>query len=100
MNATLAKALVASVPATVLLAGALVLFLRRKTVGSMLQLAGAACLVIVILAHISEALHLFPWMHWGLQHSAGHYLDSGSAVLGLMLFPVGYLLQALTQRHA
>jgi hypothetical protein len=55
-------------------------------------------LVVVVLAHISEALHLFPWMHWGLEHSAGHYLDFSSAVLALTLFPLGYLLYALTKR--
>src|SRR6266705_3327606 len=33
-------------------------------------------------------------------HSVGHYLDLGSAVLGLTLFPIGYLLHALTKRHA
>ena len=31
----------------------------------------------------------------GLEHSAGHYLDLWSAVLGLTLFPVGYLFHAL-----
>ena len=54
---------------------------------------GAGCLVVVVLTHLREALHLLPWMHWGLEHSAGHYLDLGSAVLGLTLFPIGYLLR-------
>ncbi len=27
-------------------------------------------------------------MNWGDEHSVGHYLDFGSAVLGLTLFPV------------
>jgi len=39
-------------------------------------------------------------MQWGSNHSVGHYLDLGSAVLGLTLFPIGYLLHALTKRHA
>ena len=39
---------------------------------------------------------LFAWMRWGDEHSAGHYLDLVSAVLGGTLFPVGYLLHALT----
>jgi hypothetical protein len=52
-------------------------------------------LVVVVLTHVSETLSLFPWMHWGLEHSAGHYLDLGSAVLGLTFFPVGYLFHAL-----
>ena len=73
--------------------------LREKCMCSFLQLLGAGCLVVVVLTHVSEALHLFPWMYWGLEHSVGHYLDLWSAVLGLTLFPIGYLLHALTKRH-
>ena len=97
MNVTLLKALVALVPACMLFSGSAVLFFRGKTVSSFLQLFGAACLVVVVLTHVSEALRLFPWMHWGLQHSVGHYLDFWSAVLGLTLFPLGYLLHAVTK---
>ena len=64
----------------------------------MLQVVGAACLVIVVLTHFCEALHLLPWMHWGDRHSVGHYLDLASAILGLTLFPVGYLLDVLAKR--
>ena len=99
MNATLAKALVALVPAGILFIGSVFLLAREKNLGCFLQLLGAACLVIVVLAHLCEALHLFPRMQWGLEHSVGHYLDLGSAVLGLTLFPVGYLLHALAKRH-
>jgi len=100
MNVTLLKALVALVPACVLFFCSVVLFLKGKTVWSFLQLLGAGCLVLVVLTHVSEALHLFPWMHWGLEHSVGHYLDFWSAILGLTLFPIGYLLHALTKRQA
>jgi len=100
MNATLLKALVALVPAGILFIGSVFLFLRERTLGSFLQMLGAGCLVVVVLTHVCEALHLLPWMHWGLEHSAGHYLDLGSAVLGLTLFPIGYLLHALTKRHS
>ena len=99
MNATLSKALVALVPAGILFVGSVLLFLRERTLGSFLQPLGAGCLVMVILTHVFEALHL-PWMQWGSNHSVGHYLDLGSAVLGLTLFPIGYLLHALTKRHA
>lgn len=98
MNVTLLKALVALVPACMLFSGWVVLSLRRKTGCNFLQLLGAGCLVVVVLTHASEALHLFPWMHFGLEHSLGHYLDFGSAVLGLTLFPLGYLVHALTKR--
>ena len=99
MNFTLFKALVALVPAGILFVGSVVLFLRERTLGSFLQPLGAGCLVLVILTHVFEALHLLPWMHWGSEHSVGHYLDLWSAVLGLALFPIGYLLHALTDRH-
>ena len=99
MNPTLLKALLALVPACMLFSGSVVLFFRAKNVSSCLQLLGAACLVVVVLAHISEALHLFPWMQWGLEDSVGHYLDLWSAVLGLTLFPVGYLFHTLTIRR-
>jgi hypothetical protein len=100
MKITLLKTLVALVPALVLFSGSIVLVSRGKTVSSFLQLLGAGCLVMVVLTHVFEALHLFPSMHWGLEDSVGHYLDFWSAVLGLTPFPVGYLLHAITKRHA
>ena len=57
-------------------------------------------LVIVALTHLFEALDMFPWMHWGVEDSLGHYLDLSSAVLGLALFPTGYLLHTLATQHA
>jgi hypothetical protein len=100
MNHPLIKALIAFLPTGMLFSGSIVLFLREKRAPSFLQLCGAGCLVLVVLTHVSEALHLLPWMHWGLAHSVGHYLDFWSAVLGFTLFPIGYLLQALTERRA
>jgi len=98
MNVTLLKSLIALLPTCVLFSGSVILFLRGKTAYILLQLLGAGCLVIVVLTHVFEALNLFPWMHWGLENSVGHYLDFSTAVLGLTLFPVGYLLHALTNR--
>jgi hypothetical protein len=100
MNVILVKGLVALVPSCMLLFGSGVLFVRGKTVSSFLQLLGAGCLVLVVLAHICEAVNLFPVMHWGLEHSVGHYLDLSSAILGLILFPVGYLLYAIARPPA
>ena len=54
--------------------------------------------MLVVLTHAAEALHVFPWIHWGLENSVGHYLDLWSAFLGLTLFPLGYLLHAFTER--
>ena len=98
MNSMLPKALVACVPAGILFVGSVLLFFRERTLGSFLQLLGA-CLVMVVLAHLCEALHLFSWMQWGQEHSVGHYLDLWCAVLGLTLFPIEYLLHALTKRQ-
>ena len=97
MNATLLRGLVALMPACVLLSGSIILFSKGKTVGSFLQLLGAGSLIVVVLCHICEGLYLFPWMNWGREQSVGHYIDLSSAVLGLTLFPVGYLFQALTR---
>jgi hypothetical protein len=100
MNVTLLKALVALVPVGILFVGSVLLFLRERGLGSLLQLLGAGCLVMVVVTHLCEALHLLPWMQWGQEHSIGHYLDLWSAVLGLTLFSIGYLLRALRRRDA
>lgn len=98
MNITLVRALAALVPSGMLLFGSFIMFLRTRKVSALLQLVGATGLVLVVLAHLCEAIHLLPWMHWGAEDSAGHYFDLGSATLGFVLFPVGYFLQALASR--
>jgi hypothetical protein len=85
-------------PASLLLCGSVFLFFREKTVWSALQLFGSGSLVVV-LTHVAELFRLFPWMHWGLPDSVGHYVDFGSAALGLTLFPLGYFVDALKARH-
>lgn len=99
MNSTLLKAVVALVPVGTLFFGAALLYFGRKGVGYFLQFLGAGCLVVVVLAHVCEGIRLFPWMHWGFEQSAGHYLDLSSAVLGLTLFPAGYLAHAIANRN-
>jgi succinate dehydrogenase/fumarate reductase cytochrome b subunit len=96
MNLGLVKSLLALLPTGMVALGSAILFLRGKTLGSILQMVGAGCLVVVVLTHFCEGLHLFPWMRWGDERGIGHYLDLLSAVLGLTLFPIGYLLYALT----
>lgn len=100
MSPTLVHALVLSVPLGLLLCGAITVFANTKSLWSFLQVVGAVCLVVVVLAHICEGLHLFPRMNWGLPNSVGHYLDLCSAVLGALFFPVGYLVHALSRRAA
>ena len=75
------------------------LFARKKSASSTLQLAGASCLVIVVLTHVAEAFQLLPAVGWGLPHSPGHYLDLLSALLGLTLFPLGLVLDLRTRRR-
>jgi hypothetical protein len=86
--------LVALVLACVLLVACAVRFVQRRVAGALLQLVGAGFLLIVALAHVAEALRVFPIMHWGEAHSAGHYLDLSSAGLGVTLFALGYFLRA------
>ena len=83
------------IPACMLFSGSSVLFFRGKTFASFLQLLGAGCLMVVVFTHVAEAFRLFPGMNWGLPHSVGHYVDLGSAVLGVTLFPLGYLFYAV-----
>jgi hypothetical protein len=87
------------VPAGILLFGSVILFFKMRTVAVLLQLIGAGCLMIVVLAHMCEALQLFPSMGWGLPNSLGHYFDVGGAVLGVTLFPIGYLWQAAARQR-
>lgn len=65
---------------------------RNPRVHTYMQATGAFGLLVVIAAHICEALRFFPQMGWGQPHSVGHYLDLSGAILGVMLVPLGYLL--------
>lgn len=89
-----------AIPMCMLFSGSVILFFRERTASCLLQLLGTACLVVVVLTHFGEVFHLFPSMQWGQEHSAGHYLDLGSAVLGFTLFPMGYLFHALARKPA
>lgn len=97
MNGTLLKALLATWPVLTLFSGALILFLRQQSISAFFQLLGSFSLVVVVLSHVCEALHLLPWMGWGMEHSPGHYIDLFSALISVSLFPVGYLLHAITE---
>ncbi len=100
METAFLRTLLALALALVLTAGALVLWFRTRRVTAMVQLLGAAGILVVALAHLAEVAHLLPFMGWGRPDSAGHYLDLVSAVAGATLFPVGYLAQALRTRGA
>jgi uncharacterized membrane protein (UPF0136 family) len=78
-----------------LFAGSIILVTRRKSFCALLQLLGTACLMVVLLSNVAEVFSLVPWMDWDLPNSIGHYVDFWGVVLGLTLFPVGYLCHAL-----
>lgn len=99
MNATLLKALIALVVISIRFSWSAALFVKGKSMFSFLQVFGAGCLIVVVFTHVFEALYLFPFMQWGSPHSVGHYLDLTSAILGLVLFPLGLLVQTATKRH-
>jgi hypothetical protein len=67
MNATLLKSLIAFLPAVMLIVGAALLFRKDRRASSLLQLLGAASFLVVIFAHVSEALQWFPFIGWGLE---------------------------------
>jgi hypothetical protein len=94
-NPTLLKALLSLVPVSLLLTGSVILFHRERKTLPLLQLIGASGLVLIVLTHVAEALHLFPFMGWGREHSFGHYLDLAGAGIGVTLFPIGYCFRFL-----
>jgi formate hydrogenlyase subunit 3/multisubunit Na+/H+ antiporter MnhD subunit len=93
MSGPLQRALIVAVPVFVLLALSIVRRARAKTLSTLLQLLGTACLIIVVLTHVAEGLALFQSMGWGEPHSLGHYVDLTSALLG------GSLLVAALVTH-
>src|SRR5436309_14201775 len=97
MNITLLKALIALLPTCILFSSLVVLFLKGRTTSSFLQLVGAACLVMVVLTHVYEALHIFHSMHWVAERSVDDYLDFWSAILAIILCTIGYFISALTK---
>ena len=80
----------------VLLLGSAVMFARDRSAWRFVQLLGAFCLTIVVSTHVAESFDWLPCLGWGRPDSFGHYLDLCSAILGLILLPLGY---ALTRRR-
>ncbi len=94
MTTALVKALAALAPIVFLLAGAVLLTMRQRSLPVLLQLVGVLGLVVVGLSHLFEALLLLPVMGFGLQASFGHYVDLAGAIVGTTFFPAGYFLYA------
>jgi hypothetical protein len=89
------KLLAIGIIASALLSRSALLFFSKRTLCSLLQVIGAASLMLVVLAHVAESFRLFPAMGWGQPHSAGHYLDFFSALLSVAFFPTGYFLHRI-----
>ena len=71
-------------------------YAKEKTAMALTQLVGAAFLLVVIFAHVSEALGFIPSLGWGRPNTLGHYIDLVSAIAGAILLPLGYV----GRRHA
>jgi hypothetical protein len=70
--------------------------MNKPRAATVLLLLGSGNLIVVVLTHVAEAFHIFPSMGWGLPHSAGHYLDLVSAILGCALLSLGFLIALRT----
>ena len=92
------KLVIALVPVSLLLCGSVALFRTTQSMWVSFQVLGSIFLAVVVAAHVCEALGTPPWMRWGSENSIGHYFDLASALIGLTLFPMGYLLYALSLR--
>ena len=98
MNTTLGVAFVIGVPILLLFILAGRRFLRTPTITGLFVVLGAACLFVMVLAHVAEALDLFPFMGWGQRHSPGHYLDLLSVYLGIAFLVAACLCPLLRTR--
>lgn len=92
------KVIVIAIPVLIALVGSAVTFAREKTTFAFVQLAGAICLLVVIFAHVSEALNILPSMGWGRPNTVGHYIDLASAIAGVVLLGVGYAARKFVRR--
>lgn len=84
--------------AGVLFIASAILLLKERTGCRAVQLFGSLCWVMVVLTHVAESFRLLPEMGWGLPRTPGHYLDLCSAILGLILLPLGYAMAK--RRHS
>ena len=66
---------------------------RRHRSVRFLQILGCACLLVMVLTHVAERLHLLPGMGWGLPNSPGHYIDLLSAVSGVALLLAAFIVR-------
>ena len=70
---------------------------ERRTIWTGLQVLGAICLTVVVLAHIAEKTRIWPEMGWGLPNSTGHYVDLVSAIAGSIILPLGFIVDLMVR---
>jgi uncharacterized membrane protein len=99
MNATLGVSLIIGTPILILLVLSFLRFIHRPTVPGVFPALGAACLFVMVLTHIAEALRVFPAMGWGQRHSPGHYLDLISTFLGIAFLVAASLCPLLKREN-
>ena len=95
---TLLVAFVIGVPILLLFVLAGRRFVHAPTLSGGFLVLGAASLVVMVLTHVAEGLHLFSFMGWGQRHSPGHYLDLGSVYLGIAFLVAACLCPLLRTR--
>jgi hypothetical protein len=100
MNATLVVALIISVPILLLFILAGRRLLHTRTLSDVLLVVGAGSLLLMVLTHIAEGLHILPFMGWGQRRSLGHYLDLGSVYVGIAFLVAASLCPLLRRRGA
>ena len=94
----LQRVIVIGVPVLIATGASAAAFAKERNLIALVQLIGAICLLVVILAHVAEAFNLLPAMGWGSSSSLGHYIDLASAISGVILLTVGYLSRKLLRR--
>jgi hypothetical protein len=98
MNMTIVVAVLIGVPISLLFVLATRRFVRIRTLSGLFLMIGSASLLVMVLTHVAEGLHLFPFMGWGQHHSLGHYLDLLSVYAGIA-FLVAASLCPLLRRN-
>jgi hypothetical protein len=95
---TLVVAILIGVPISLLFVLATRRFVRTPTWSGVFLVIGSASLLVMVLTHVAEGLHLFAFMGWGQRHSPGHYLDLVSVYTGIA-FLVAASLCLLLRRN-
>lgn len=98
MNTTLVVAVVIGVPILLLFMLAGRQLIHAPTLTGVFVVLGSGSLLVMVLTHVAEGLHLFRFMGWGQRHSPGHYLDLVSVYAGIAFLVAASLCPLLRKR--